>query len=266
MAVGRYSNDLFIVNANKREVSRYTIEKDSKIQFLQSYGSKKLKQPLDVDQMPDGRIVVSDGKEGHSVKVFNLVSGKMEGNLAHAILKKACGVATTSIGHVVVSDVDDRAVYVLKLEGQDKVSVLSKVYDHKGQPQFDAPQYVACFKDTMLISDKNKSFVKGFSLEGNFKFQFGRFGNGKLQLKKPEGVCCDKEGRIYITDVMNRRIQILNQRGRHITYVKVHQVCGQFEPFPTMLGMTADDRLVLMNDDGCVKVLSIQFTDMSEEV
>lgn len=80
--------------------------------MVQKYGSKHLKEPLDVDQLPDGRIVVSDGKEGHCVKLFNK-DGKQEAVLAHAFLKKACGVATTPEGNIIVSDVDAQVRYII---------------------------------------------------------------------------------------------------------------------------------------------------------
>lgn len=73
--------------------------------MVRKYGAKRLREPLDVDQLPDGRIVVSDGKEGHCVKLFNL-DGKQEGVLAHAFLKKACGITTTAEGNIIVTDVD----------------------------------------------------------------------------------------------------------------------------------------------------------------
>ena len=63
-------NDLFAVNRETKTVHHYKLSQDySTRRELAIFGREKLKNPMEVNQLPDGRVVVCDGGAGHSVKV-----------------------------------------------------------------------------------------------------------------------------------------------------------------------------------------------------
>lgn len=49
----------------------------------------------------------------------------------------------------------------------------------------------------------------------NFKGSFGSFGINKGQFSKPYSIACDTNGKVYVTDTENHRIQIFTA-DRHI--------------------------------------------------
>ena len=61
-------NKLLVVNYGSKSIHQYNLS----LEYLTEecvFGGRNLKDPKDIDQLPDGRIVVCDGDEGHSVKV-----------------------------------------------------------------------------------------------------------------------------------------------------------------------------------------------------
>ena len=59
----------------------------------------------------------------------------------------------------------------------------------------------------MVDSAKNPG-IQVFDTEGNFITQFGKYGMGNGEFRKPEHVIVDKEGNVYVVDRGNRRIQV----------------------------------------------------------
>ena len=64
--------DFFGVERNSEEVVQYSVSRDYRFTFKTRFGKSKLEDPWEVDQLPDGRVVVCDGVIGHSVKIFVL--------------------------------------------------------------------------------------------------------------------------------------------------------------------------------------------------
>ncbi|HWY63101.1 MAG TPA: peptidyl-alpha-hydroxyglycine alpha-amidating lyase family protein [Rhizomicrobium sp.] len=59
----------------------------------------------------------------------------------------------------------------------------------------------------MLKFDRNGKFIK----------QWGKLGSGPGEFNSPHGLAMDKEGRIYVADRSNSRIQIFDQDGNYLT-------------------------------------------------
>ena len=94
---------------------------------------------------------------------------------------------------------------------------------------------------------------------GRFKFRYGVFGTKVGQMRKPGGVCYDRAGRLYVTDVLNHRVHVLDGDGKLVRMIAVKKVCGKFLPPPDMCAITAQGDLLLANEEGFVKILRISF-------
>jgi len=52
-----------------------------------------------------------------------------------------------------------------------------------------------------------------FDLEGNFLYHWGRFGRGRMEFAFPNGIAVDRDGRVFISDLNNLRVQAFGPRG-----------------------------------------------------
>ena len=62
--------------------------------------------------------------------------------------------------------------------------------------------------------------VSRYTREGKFVQSFGQFGSGEMEFRTPHDIAMDEQGRLYVADRGNNRIQIIDQQGRHIAFWK----------------------------------------------
>ena len=55
-----------------------------------------------------------------------------------------------------------------------------------------------------------------YSADGEFQFQWGTKGSGPGQLDLPHGIAVDADGRVYVADRANSRIQVFDGAGIYI--------------------------------------------------
>lgn len=121
--------------------------------------------------------------------------------------------------HVWVVDEIRHVIYKFTNDGRRLVKTLGEV-DKPGadEAHFGQPQDVAFLPDgSLLVADGlvNARIVK-FDRNEKFIAQWGSKGDGPDQLDRLHGIDADKNGRIYVVDRGNRRIQIFDQHGKHL--------------------------------------------------
>jgi DNA-binding beta-propeller fold protein YncE len=90
-----------------------------------------------------------------------------------------------------------------------------------GPDLFDQPTDIAIGRDgTIFITDshrngKNNRVVK-FSKDGKFLKEWGRKGSGPGEMSEPHTIAIDSQGRLFVGDRENNRIQIFDQEGRSL--------------------------------------------------
>ena len=84
-----------------------------------------------------------------------------------------------------------------------------------GQCQFYNPYGIALRGDYMFIADMSNNRIQKIRATGNHEFlsQFGKGGSGDGEFKDPRGICLDPEGRIFVSDYSNNRVQVLEPEG-----------------------------------------------------
>ncbi len=55
--------------------------------------------------------------------------------------------------------------------------------------------------------------ISKFTKDGRFITSFGRFGSGPVEFRTPHDIAMDAQGRLYVADRGNMRLQILDQDG-----------------------------------------------------
>lgn len=84
---------------------------------------------------------------------------------------------------------------------------------------FNMPTDVAVLPDgSFYVSDGyGNARVLKFDAQGQFQFEWGRPGTGKGEFDLPHAIDVDAEGRVYVADRTNARVQVFDSRGTFLT-------------------------------------------------
>jgi DNA-binding beta-propeller fold protein YncE len=98
-----------------------------------------------------------------------------------------------------------------------------------GQP-FNRPTKVALDPNSgdLYISDGyGNARVHKYTVDGRHLFSWGEFGTGSGQFNLPHSVCTDSQGKVYVADRENHRIQIFDENGGYLDqWNNMHRPCG----------------------------------------
>jgi len=74
-----------------------------------------------------------------------------------------------------------------------------------------------------------KSRISKFAPDGTFIMSFGEWGFGDGQFRSPHSMAMDSQGRLFVADRGNRRIQLFDQQGTHLdTWYQFSRISGLF--------------------------------------
>ena len=98
-----------------------------------------------------------------------------------------------------------------------------------GKP-FNRPTKVAFDPKTgdLYISDGyGNARIHKFSATGHHLFSWGDYGTGPAEFNLPHSVCTDSDGKLYLADRENHRIQVFDDQGNYLTqWNDMHRPCG----------------------------------------
>ena len=121
--------------------------------------------------------------------------------------------------HVWIVNDARQVIYKFTNDGKQLVMTLGET-DVAGDDQthFGAPQDLAFLPDgSMLVADGlRNSRVAKFDKDGKFIMQWGTRGSGPGQFSGLHGIDADRNGRVYVADRGNQRIQVFDQNGTHL--------------------------------------------------
>ena len=124
-------------------------------------------------------------------------------------VKQPWGVAVNKKEEVVVAENNADCVSVYSPNGEKLRSFGSH---GSGQGQFDRPRGVAVDDDgNILVADSRNHRIQKFNSDGEFITAVGSEGNKPLHFNVPTGIAIHPVSkRVYVTESLNRRVQILN--------------------------------------------------------
>ena len=122
-------------------------------------------------------------------------------------LNKPLGVTVDNkTGIIYLADQSNHCVKVFDSTGK----YLFKFGDNKGEGKMSLPLGVAICGDRILIT-QDDNCILNYQLNGKFISRIGRLGRGELEFNNLFSLTIDESnGDIYICDINNKRIQILN--------------------------------------------------------
>lgn len=169
----------------------------------------RLSNPFGVASDGKGHVYVSEPARSKIV-VFDFNRKKITDLSGGGALRTPMGLAADSHGNIYVADQAAPAVFVFS---PDRMLV-AKIGDAE---TLKSPAYVAVNEklDRIYVSDSNTHRISVFNRTGQFLFAFGQQGEGsELNLYSPQGVAVAPDGRVFVADMLNARIQSYDADGK----------------------------------------------------
>ncbi|MCL4222262.1 MAG: hypothetical protein KJZ65_12930 [Phycisphaerales bacterium] len=194
----------------------------------------------------DGRIYVCDiRRPGLTVLDLKKKQMRLVGVTGMSRLRNPVDVAVADDGEIYVADNSAKMVFVY-----DRNERYSRTIGHE---KFE-PVGVAVFGDRLYVCDKESQKVEIFNrLTGESIKVFGEVGDGDGQFRLPLGIDMDRQGNVYVCDMMRCRVQKFDPEGNYLAGV------GQIGDAP---GTFARPKQIAVDDDGILYVVDSAFQNV----
>ena len=185
-----------------------------------------------VDIAVDGRDNVYIFSRGdHPVLVFKR-DGQFIRSWGKGLFKRPHGITIDKNNILYCVDDDGHWIGRFTAEGKLLSSIGTRsqgAVAQSGEP-FNRPTKVAFdprTSDLYIADGYGNARVHKFSVEGKHLFSWGEYGTDPGQFNLPHSVCTDSEGKVYVADRENHRIQIFDDQGNYLTQLNnMHRPCG----------------------------------------
>ncbi len=180
----------------------------------------------------DGRITVLNNKSEDRALVFSQ-EGELLGSWGRGVLVRPHGLFVGPDGSNYCADMGTHTVGKFPPDGRRSLLLLGKKWSPSetgvvgmnprtvkaAGPPFNHPTDVALGHDgSIYVSDGyGNARIHKFSPQGELLFSWGSPGSGPGEFCLPHGVSVDDEGRVYVADRENNRIQIFTGEGEFLT-------------------------------------------------
>ena len=146
--------------------------------------------------------------------------------------KRPHGITLGPRDTLFLADDGGHAIYQFALEGKLLMTIGTpgKAAEFMSGQPFNQPTKVALDPKSgeLFISDGyGNARVHKYTADGKYLFSWGGPGMGPGEFNLPHSVALDKEGRLFVADRENLRIQIFNREGKFLTmWNNIHRPCG----------------------------------------
>ena len=168
---------------------------------------------IDVDK--DDNVYIFN-RGDHPVIVFNR-DGIFQRSWGEGLFGSPHGMYIGDQDNVYLTDTVHHTVFKFTLDGELLDTYGTKGEPHEGTP-FNRPTDIAIASTgEMYVSDGyGNSRVHKFSADGELLYSWGEPGDGPGQFDVPHDVDVYKDGRVFIADRQNHRIQIFDATGKFL--------------------------------------------------
>ena len=170
-------------------------------------GSRVWQTPMPIEKIKEKTILILDNK-----------TGKIKNAWGSDLFIMPHGLEVDSEDNIWVTDVALHQVFKFSYTGE--LLMVLGVPNEPGNDSlhFNLPTDVAVSPNgSFYVSDGyGNSRVVRFSKEGNYLFEWGKFGADKGAFNIPHGLDLDKDGNVYVADRENNRIQKFDSLGGFI--------------------------------------------------
>jgi len=183
--------------------------------------SQQLSQPSDVAVSADGRIYVVDGVNS-KIRVFTqngrvLASFGSAGS-GHGEFRNPLGIDIDRSGRIYIADSGNHRVQIFDPDG-NFIAAIEMQSDKKHPPD---PTDVAVdeSRNRCYVVDNDNHQIAVYDLATLKRINtYGGPGSGKRAFRYPFLIALDKAQYLYIVDVINTRVQVLNPEGLFVNFI-----------------------------------------------
>lgn len=167
-----------------------------------------LSPELDTTPISRPPVLVFDGRTGRPLASW----GEDRFAMPH-------GLAVDHEDNVWLTDVGLHQVYKCSHDGNLLLTLGERGVPGDDSAHFNCPTDVAAAPDgSFYVSDGyGNTRVMKFASDGRFLFQWGTKGNSPGEFDLPHAITLDADGRVYVADRNNARVQIFDGDGRYVS-------------------------------------------------
>jgi DNA-binding beta-propeller fold protein YncE len=134
----------------------------------------------------------------------------------------SCGAHSVRVdpqGNIWVIDAPGHVLYKLNADGKEIMRLGTKGTAGTGNSTFNLPTDIAFAPngDLYVTDGYGGARVVKFSRDGKYLLQWGKRGKGPGEFMLPHNVVTDAQGRVYVTDRDNQRIEVFDANGTFLT-------------------------------------------------
>ena len=158
--------------------------------------------------------------DAHPVVCVDAATGALVNSFGDGLFESAHGLAVDAANNVWVTDTLRHQVLKFSHDGELLMTLGEKDVPGEDETHFNQPtDIVVTAQGDIVVTDGygNNRMVK-FNARGEFLFAKGSKGDLPRQFDNPHGVAIDSQGRLYIADRYNERIQVFDTNGNYIRH------------------------------------------------
>jgi len=219
--------------------------------------SDHLSQPSDVAVSKDGRIYVVDGvnskiriytQDGQPADAFGS-PGSNDGQFQNPL-----GIDVGPSGKVYIADSGNHRIQIFDANGAFIAAI--KIPPGPRHPADPTDVAVDETRSRCFIADNDNHRILAYDLATLKQIDtYGTPGSDKLQFRYPFMLALDKEKYIYVVDVINTRVQVLNPDGLFVNFIGAWGV--EKGEFYRPKGIALDQRRRIYVSDSWMGVIQI---------
>lgn len=164
-------------------------------------------EPLPTDAIRDPTIAVFDGRTGRFLREWGA-----------GVFAMPHGLTVDAQDNVWLTDVALHQVFKFSRDGKLLMALGERGVPGADGAHFNRPTDVAVLPDgSFYVSDGYRNTrVAKFAPDGRFLFQWGKPGKGEGEFNTPHAIDVDAQGRVYVADRQNDRVQVFDAEGRFL--------------------------------------------------
>lgn len=200
-----------------------------------------------------GKIYVSDSASGavHAFDVPNQKYSTVGEAVGDGQIIKPLGLDTDAQGNLYVADAVQKLIVVFDAQGQFLRKIgKPDLFDRLSSVTVDAKGERVYVVDIGGISSSRHRVMVFDAVKGNHLFDIGQRGAGPGEFNLPRDVAVGKDGRIYVVDGGNFRVQVFDSSGKYLS---------SFGQIGKQLGNFARPKEIAVGPDGNLFVADAAF-------
>ena len=196
--------------------------------FIFHRAGRKWSTPFPSDPIAADTVVMLDADTGRNIATW----GRGMFLMPH-------GLSVDDDDNVWVTDVGSQQVHKFSHDGILQFSLGEAGVQGSDDKHFALPSDVAFFENVAFVSDGyvNTRVVKFSSDDGTYIGEWGSAGSAPGEFDLPHGISTDKDGKIYVADRANSRLQVFNSQGNYL-YDWERSIVGR--PYGVDVGSNGD--------------------------